>query len=131
RSARQGKAATRSVLVVEDDPYIIEVVREIVQTFGFEVVAAESAGEALSAFEQSGRTLACVILDYNVPGMDASRLLARMRELDADVKVLLSSGYSQAFISREFPLESVHGFIPKPYQPAKLVEALQRLEVIL
>ena len=120
-------ASGKQILVVEDDFNVVELIRDIVALLGFEVIVAENAEQALDKFEQCSDSALCVILDYGIPGMDASRLLSRLREIDAKVKVLLSSGYSRSFIAKEFPLESVDGFIPKPYEPQLLVEALNKV----
>lgn len=124
---RDRKTIGKHVLVIEDDRVIVELIQDIVSSLGFGVVVAENAAEALTEFEDCSKSAVCVILDYGIPGMDASRLLSRMKEIDSNVKVLLSSGYSRSFISKDFPLDSVSAFIPKPYEPRLLVEALMRV----
>ena len=92
----------KQVLIVEDDRVIIELIQDIVSSLGFGVVVAENAAEALAEYEECADSAVCVILDYGIPGMDASRLLYRMKEINGHVKVLLSSGYSPSFIGRDF-----------------------------
>ncbi len=125
---RAGSTPHRTrVLVVEDDPIIVDLLTDIVGSCGYSVEVASCASEAIYALEKQLSTAACVILDYGIPGMDPSRLLSRMREIQGDLKVLLSSGYSRAFIDREFALDSVEGFLAKPYEPQALQEELERL----
>ena len=107
---------SKHVLVVEDDPIIVDLIRSIVGKLGYAC--------AIEAYQGCCDSAVCVILDYSIPGMDPTRLLSRMREINANVQVLLSSGYSETFISSEFPIDSVAGFIPKPYEPQTLIEAL-------
>jgi two-component system, cell cycle sensor histidine kinase and response regulator CckA len=127
RAGREGEAKSKQILVIEDDRSIVELIREIVSLLGFGVIAAENADEAITEFEECSDSAACVILDYGIPGMDASRLLSRLREINSSVKVVLSSGYSQSFIAREFPLDTVAAFIAKPYEPQILVDALTKV----
>ncbi len=122
-----GKRLSSRILVVEDDPSVVDLIRDIVGLLGYETVVAENADEAISEFRNHCESAACVILDYGIPGMDASRLLSRLKEIDSGVKVLLSSGYSRSFIAKDFPMDSVAAFIPKPYEPQLLVEALSRV----
>lgn len=127
RAEKAGAAKGRQILVIEDDKSIVELIKEIVSLLGFDVIAAENADEAISEFEECSDSAACVILDYGIPGMDASRLLSRLREIDSGVKVVVSSGYSQSFIARDFPLDTVSAFIAKPYEPQLLVDALTKV----
>ena len=124
---RRQPGGGKQVLIVEDDLVIIELIQDIVSSLGFGVVVAENAVEALAEFEECSGRAACVILDYSIPGMDASRLLSRMKEINSKIKVILSSGYSPNFIGRDFPLDEVDGFIAKPYEPQKLIEALMKV----
>ena len=117
----------KQVFIVEDDRVIIDLLRQIMRTLGFDVMVAKNAKEALDCFENNSKALDCVILDYGIPGMKPLQLVSKMRELNSDVKVLLSSGYSSSFISRDFPMEQVDGFIAKPYEPLNLVKAVMEL----
>ena len=112
---------------MEDDSVIVELLREILGVLGLEAVIAENAYDAISEFAESVANTVCVILDYGIPGMDASRLLAKLRDINPEIKVVLSSGYSSSFIARDFPLSAVSAFIAKPYEPLVLVEMLKRI----
>lgn len=120
-------SAPRTVLLVEDDSIIVDLLQNVLQNAGFGVRIARHAAEALELFSQFREETCCVILDYGIPGMHASRLLERFLELDPEVKVILSSGYPQNFIVEDFPLERISGFLAKPYDPQVLVFELRRL----
>lgn len=121
------ESGLRHVLVVEDDPIILYLLQDVLSAAGFKVLVAKSAPDGLALFENYAETTFCVILDYGIPGMHAARLLERMQDIQANVKVILSSGYPQTFIKEDFPLEKLSGFLAKPYDPQVLISELKRL----
>lgn len=126
-SADKEQLINKHVLIVEDDQVVVELIQDIVTSLGFGVLVADNACDALEELEKFSDSAVAVILDYSIPGMDASRLLSRMKEINKDVKIVLSSGYSQSFIGKEFPLDSVAAFIAKPYEPQHLVDQLMKV----
>lgn len=117
----------RSVLVVEDDPAVRQVIEEIISTLGLYSINANSASEALASFERYAADTVCVFLDYGVPGMHALQLLTRFKELRADIPVILSSGYPESYISNDIPSVWIDGFIAKPFDSQTLIGTLKRV----
>lgn len=117
----------RTVLIVEDDAIIVDLLQNVLASAGFTVCVARHAAEALELFANANRSTCCVLLDYGIPGMHASRLLERLLEIDPTVHVILSSGYPQNFIVEDFPLERISGFLAKPYDPQVLIDELRRI----
>ena len=117
----------KSVLVVEDDPAVRQVIEEIISTLGLYSVNANSAAEALASFERCAEDTVCVFLDYGVPGMHTLQLLTRFKELRADIPVILSSGYPESYISNDIPSLWIDGFIAKPFDSQTLIGTLQRV----
>ncbi len=120
--------AVRHVLVVEDDPIILDLLQDVLVSAGFKVLIAKNAPDGLDLYRQHVRSTFCIILDYGIPGMHATRLLERLQEVDPNVKVILSSGYPQQFIREDFPVEKLAGFMAKPYDPQVLISELRRLK---
>ena len=115
------------VLVVEDDPVILELLQDAISNTGCKVLIAKNAADGLALYQHYVDSTYCVILDYGIPGMHASRLLDRFMEIDPEVKVILSSGYPQNFIGEDFPLDKIAGFMAKPYDPQVLLSELARI----
>jgi CheY-like chemotaxis protein len=115
---------TGTVLVVDDEEVVREVALRMLQKMGFEVLLAESGRQALEIFEASSGRIRLVILDIQMAGMGGAEVFARMREINANVQVVVSSGYDEAAMA-EFPSsECLAGFIKKPYTLAALREAV-------
>lgn len=116
-----------TVLLIEDDPLILELLEMLLITSGYEVIVAANADEGLACFREHSARILCVILDYGIPGMHAARLLNGFLETDPFVKVILSSGYPSQFINQDFPMDLVVGFLEKPFVPQSLIELLDQL----
>jgi DNA-binding response OmpR family regulator len=112
------------ILVVDDDPDIRLLLRELLERAGYDVDEAEDGRTALRAFFE--RTPALVILDVTMPDMDGYQVLDRLRDL-SDVPVLMLTARSQE-------LEKVRGlsagaddYVPKPFGRQELLARLQAL----
>ncbi|MBT8341514.1 MAG: PAS domain S-box protein, partial [Desulfatitalea sp.] len=83
------------VLIVDDEPPILDSVKEMVESLGFTVTATQKAREALDIFQQAHETIDLVMLDMVMPEMDGAELFQRLREIDSDIKVIIISGYGR------------------------------------
>jgi CheY-like chemotaxis protein len=110
------------ILVVDDEPTIRQVIAEILQDEGFEVVTAAD-GEQL--FEQLGVSLpALIFLDLMMPGMSSETILDQMRsqpQINHIPVVLMSAGRNITEIS-----EPVREFLPKPFDLGELLNVVNR-----
>jgi CheY-like chemotaxis protein len=70
--------------------------------------------------------LRCVILDMTMPRMDGEETFRELKALDPDVKVILSSGYSEDEVTQKFAGKGLAGFIRKPYTLSLLREILEK-----
>jgi CheY-like chemotaxis protein len=114
-----------SVLLVEDEALICDMVAEALQEQGFEVQAVATAGEALCKL-QSGSSFDILFTDVNLPGdMDGAALAERARELRPNLPVMYTSG-RRAVIEQLKPVEGSM-FVPKPYNPYDIGRLLEYL----
>jgi PAS domain S-box-containing protein len=103
------------VLLVEDESAVRAVARDFLQLFGYEVVEATSAEEALEVFESHRRSLRAVVSDIVMPGMSGVELARRLVALEPSIRILLVSGYAyDSFESADLAREGFV-FLQKPY----------------
>lgn len=117
----------KAVLVVEDDPVVTQVVRETLISIGIEVLTAETGPQARELFAKRGADIFLVILDYVIPGVEPARLIEHFRSSKSHVKIVITSGYPEHVISKEFKPEAIDGFLPKPYEPMALIGRMNEL----
>ncbi|NOY22429.1 MAG: PAS domain S-box protein [Acidobacteria bacterium] len=115
---------TGRVLVVEDNPDILEFVTEGLRSYGFDVLQAESAEKAFQILAEPGKEVDLVFSDVVMSGMSGVQLAERIRQELPRIKTLLASGYNE---------EQAVGFggtngtrlIAKPYSIKDVVKAIQ------
>jgi PAS domain S-box-containing protein len=120
RSNREGL----TILLVDDDPGVLEVTSKILEHAGFRVLTAADGLQGLETFRQHGDEVALVLLDMTMPGMDGEEAFREMRRLRPEVQIILSSGYSELDATSRFAGKGLAGFIQKPYRSAKLLDRI-------
>jgi len=116
-----------TVLFVDDEDMIIEVVGEMLEQLGYKVLIATSGKEAIETYEKNKEQIDMVILDMVMPDMNGGDTYDKLKEINPDIKVLLASGYSLDGAATEILDRGCNGFIQKP---AKMKELSHKLRGI-
>lgn len=116
----------RTVLLVEDEPFVREATRSILESAGFEVFPAEDAAGAMKVYEECKRHIDLVMTDMVLPGRTGQQLGQDLRQRSPEVKVLVTSGYGNAEYATEEPALHTY-FLPKPYSRRGLVEKIEQI----
>lgn len=116
-----------TVLVVEDDPSLLKLISKVLQTAGYDVLAASSAEPALALAASHRGPIDLLVSDVVMPGMDGRALAGRILEARPDVKVLFLSGYPADFIARQGGLEEGAAFLSKPFTPRALAAKVKEV----
>ena len=119
---------SETVLFVDDEDTIIEVAGELFDQLGYKVLTAGNGREAIETYEKNKEKIDIVLLDMIMPDMSGGDTYDSLKEVDPDIKVLLSSGYSLEGRATEILDRGCNGFIQKPF---KMKELSQKLREIL
>jgi nitrogen-specific signal transduction histidine kinase/ActR/RegA family two-component response regulator len=115
-----------TVLVVEDEAVLRELVREILEGGGYRVLVASTGREALLAWENHGKDVGLLFTDITLPdGMSGRDLAAKLQEDNPRLLVIFSSGYSQESLEGREQAGQGQTFLSKPYHPAELSRAVR------
>ncbi len=106
---------SETVLLVDDEDMIIDVGKPILEQMGYNVLTATGGKEALDIYEKNKQEIGIVILDMIMPGVGGGDAYDRLKELNPDIKVLLSSGYSVNGLATKILERGCDGFIQKPF----------------
>ena len=126
-SFRMGEHGTRArhlLLLVDDERWIRESTQRLLLRLGYEVICAADGVEAVELFREHRHMLRLVILDLVMPAMGGMETLKRMRELDPEVPVLISSGHLMPSNTEQLTAEGAVGFLRKPYGARTLETAV-------
>jgi two-component system cell cycle sensor histidine kinase/response regulator CckA len=113
------------ILVVDDEAAIRDVSRRMLDSCGFEVLTAETGRQALELFRSQHGEIAAVLLDATMPQMDGLETFEELQRIHPDVRVILSSGYSEQEATERFTGKGLAGFIQKPYRLEDLDDKLR------
>jgi signal transduction histidine kinase len=115
---------TETVLLVEDEPLVLEFAQRTLQQLGYNVLPCSSSDEALRVFGEAQSRIQLVVTDVLLPRLSGKDLVSRLRALSPGVAVLFCSGSDQA------PLEELGSgcdIIDKPYRPRELATKVRQL----
>jgi PAS domain S-box-containing protein len=106
---------SETILLVDDEPVVAEVTRELLMSLGYRVHVAGSGQEAIAVYLEKGNGIDLVILDMIMPGLSGGETFDRLREIEPGVRVLLSSGYSINGEAKTIMDRGCRGFLQKPF----------------
>jgi two-component system cell cycle sensor histidine kinase/response regulator CckA len=116
-----------TVLVVEDEEMVRELLKEILSLAGYTVHVAGNAEDALAIMEEKADTLHLLVTDVVMPGRQGGDLARETRRRYPDIKVLFVSGYTEDIIVRQGGLGAGARFIRKPFTPQELQVVVREL----
>jgi CheY-like chemotaxis protein len=116
-----------TILVVEDEPAVREIMTHILREKGYCVLEAADGPEAVKLWSEHGRAVDLLVTDIVMPnGLKGNVLADRFRAEKEELKVIFSSGYSSDFGTDDAPLGEGFDFLQKPYKPEVLEQAVRR-----
>ncbi len=116
-----------TILVVDDELIMRRSLSLILQKLGYTVLLAENGLEGVETYREKRENIDLIILDMVMPVMRGDQALAKIRELDGEVPVVICSGYSHSDDMERAKKLHIQGTIPKPYQMTELSQLLASL----
>jgi DNA-binding NtrC family response regulator len=113
-----------TVLVVDDDPDIREVLRDRLESLGCEVSVASDGKEGLELLQQQNPQM--ILLDIEMPEMNGLEVLREIRKRETDVTVVMITAYGTIERAVQAMKEGAYDFIPKPFEPDHVALIVQK-----
>lgn len=114
------------IMVVDDEESIREFTKELLESYGYQVILAEDGQHSIELFRKHKDEVSLVILDLSMPRMGGNEAFQHLRKLKPDIKALLSTGFSQNAKVQEITRTGIAGFIQKPYRGKDLLRMIRR-----
>jgi PAS domain S-box-containing protein len=121
----RGDRAPAAVLVVDDEQLVRGLACTALRAGGYEVLEASDGRDALEVLAAAAMPPSLVLLDFSMPGMDAGELVPILNRQYPDLRIVLTSGYSEEDARRGFPPEAIAGFLQKPYTVPALLQKVE------
>jgi hypothetical protein len=116
-----------TVLVVEDQAEVRKYAAAALRVYGYQVIQAANADEALVLCEREGERIDLILTDVVMPSMSGTALADRLRNRWSGIKVLFMSGYTDDTIVHHGVLENGAEFIQKPFSPDQLARKVREM----
>ena len=119
--------ATGTVILVDDEKVVQEVCKELLEHIGSKVFLANDGKKAVELYRKNQDEIDIVLLDMIMPNMSGGGAYDRMKEINPDIKVLLSSGYSIDGEATAILSRGCDGFIQKPFSINELSGKIRKI----
>jgi DNA-binding NtrC family response regulator len=123
RSDEAVPAAALRVLLVDDEPHVCDLARQILEQGGFRVQAFTDAAEAVRYLEAHRDEVELAVLDLTMPGMTGTQCLAALERIAPGLPALFISGNAPSEPARHLIGQRRCGLLPKPFRAADLLAA--------
>jgi signal transduction histidine kinase/CheY-like chemotaxis protein len=117
----------KKICIIDDEVVVAKIAAEHLRFVGYDVSIFIDSTEAISFFRENHPTVYLVILDMIMPRMDGSATYYALKQIDPEVKIILSSGYSVNGTVQELLDDGAKQFIQKPFRRKDLIEVVQKV----
>jgi len=126
---RAGRSAR--ILMLDDETQVLKVTSAMLEHLGHQVTLTDDGAKALAEFEKArgeGKPFDLLIMDLNIPGgMGGKETIARLIEIDPEVKAIVASGYSNDPILSDHEKYGFAGIVNKPFRLSELKQAIEQI----
>ncbi len=112
------------ILLVDDDPTVRDVSRQMIESLGHEVICCESGTQAVAEYAERWREIDLVIVDLVMPGMDGRETFHALRSIDPSIVALLATGYGIHGEAHDVVRDGMCGLLEKPFSMEDLADKL-------
>jgi len=116
-----------TILLVDDEEAVLKIGEEMLEALGYRVLTARGGEEAIKIYKEKQDTINMVILDMVMPHIGGGKTYDKLKEINPQVKVLLSSGYSIDGEATEILKRGCNGFIQKPFKLEELSQSIKKI----
>ncbi|VVB94784.1 Chemotaxis protein CheY [uncultured archaeon] len=116
-----------SVLIVDDEPQILEITRAILEKSGYKVITASNGMEAIALYKQNNCEIKIILMDMMMPVMDGPMSIQELRKVNPEVRIIAVSGLTDKDKIEKIKETQPHAFLTKPYTTEKLLMTIHEV----
>lgn len=118
---------TETILLVDDEETIIDIIGMALKMFGYQVLFANGGDEAIQVYRPQQGQISLVILDMLMPKMSGAMVFDFLKKINPEVRVLLTSGYNYDEDAAKIIERGANGFIQKPFGVKELAKKIREI----
>ena len=115
-----------TILVVEDEAPHLTLLRNVFEKAGYRVLAAKDGVEAIETYRRDGKIIDLVLCDMALPSLGGWTVYLGLKEIDPEVKMILTSGYLDEKVKSSFVQGGVKDFLAKPYAAEEILKSVRQ-----
>jgi len=115
------------LLIVDDENSILQITKQTLEVFGYQVITASNGTEAVAQYVSRGKKIALVLTDMMMPFMDGPSTIRVLRKMNPSVKIIASSGLASGGDSKQDGIALANTFIAKPYTAENLLKTIHQV----
>lgn len=127
KNASEEKTPRQTILLVDDEEMAVTLLKRLMCDAGFHVITAQSGFECLDLFRRGPHNFDAVLLDLTMPFMDGEETFARLREIRADIPIVLCAGFVEQDKLDRMLQAGLSGFLRKPFSPDEVVNHVRTI----
>jgi len=116
-----------TILIVDDHETIWDFLIEALQRLGYSVLLAENGLDAIEIYKENPNEVDMVLLDMVMPKLGGHQTFYKIREIDPEAKILLSSGYVSEDEVNDLLEQGAKGFLPKPHRISLMAKSVRKI----
>ena len=117
----------KTILLIDDEEIVINISEMMLKRLGYRVLKAHNGYEGLQLFEENKSKIDLIISDLEMPKMNGKEVMDKIREIDPQIKVMLSSGALTDADEKNVMNKGFNGFIKKPYNMNTLYKKMAEI----
>jgi DNA-binding NtrC family response regulator len=121
------RGGTETILLVDDEEFVRDLGRRILERSGYTVLIAANGKEALDLYKREREKISLVILDLIMPGMGGTQCLEALLKIDPKARVLIASGFAANGQTKEAIETGARGFVGKPYDMKGMLQSVREV----
>ncbi|KPJ99710.1 MAG: hypothetical protein AMJ60_04135 [Desulfobacterales bacterium SG8_35] len=120
-------SGSETVLAVDDDPVMLDLLQEVLKPLGYKILSAASAEEALEMAASHQEKIDLLLTDVVLPGIKGQELATQLLNICPEANVLFMSGYLCPSMAHSNSEQGFDAFIQKPFTPNALLRKIRKL----
>ncbi len=130
-TTREVETGEGTILVVEDEPMMLDTVNNLLLHLGYQVIPASDGKKALEVLKNRADEINMILLDMEMPGMNGLETMREIQKINAGIPIVISSGYAKEGKVEQALAEGAIDYLKKPYRLLDLGQKLKEISVRL